>query len=92
MENRPKPRCAGHVTWVVEPHCVVLFDSTRNLRHELAYPEAAVWDLITRGRSEETIRSMLELIAGIGPREARELVGSRLDLWAEEGWLETGAP
>ncbi|MDR2801243.1 MAG: hypothetical protein LBB52_08295 [Desulfovibrio sp.] len=92
MENRPKPRCAGHVTWIVEPHGVVLINSTQGLRRELAYPEAAVWDLATRGRSEETIRSMLELIAGIGPRQARELVGSCLDQWAEEGWLKTGAP
>jgi hypothetical protein len=92
MENRRKLQCAGQVTWVVEPRGVVLIHARQGRCREIAYPEAAVWDLMTRRWPGETIRSMLELIAGIGPREAGELVDSCLDAWAEEGWLETGAP
>jgi hypothetical protein len=83
---------ARYVAWVVEPHGVLLIHMARGRRRELGYPEAAVWDLVTRGRSGETIRSMLESIAGIGPQEARTLVDSCLVQWRAEGWLETGTP
>jgi hypothetical protein len=66
----------------------VLIHALHARRRYLAYPEAAVWDLLTRSESEEKICSMLELIAGISPHEATELVGSCLDTWAQEGWLE----
>lgn len=92
METRQKMRCAGQAAWVVEPHGVALIHMAQGRRRELGYPEAAVWDLVTRGRPEKTICSMLELIAGIGPREARTLVDSCLDQWLAEGWLETGEP
>ena len=82
-----KIRCDGQVAWVVEPHGVVLSHLAHGRRRELGYPEAAVWDLAARGRSVETIGPMLELIAGIGPREARTLVDSCLDQWLAEGWL-----
>jgi hypothetical protein len=88
MADRPKWRCAGQVSWVVEPQGVVLINALQARRRCLAYPEAAVWDLLTRAYSEEKICSMLELIVGISPQEAAKLVGSCLDAWAEEGWLE----
>jgi hypothetical protein len=92
MDAGRKMRCAEQVAWVVEPHGIVLIHLARGRRLELSYPEAAVWDLASRGRSEETIRFLLGLIAGIGPREARTLVDSCLDQWLAEGWLETGEP
>jgi hypothetical protein len=92
MENRRKLQSAKHVAWVVEPHGIVLIHTLHGRIRQLAYPEAAVWDLITRPRPEATIRRLLELIAGINPQEARELLASCLDIWTEEGWLETGTP
>ena len=66
-------------------------------RCELSYPEAAVWDLATRRRSEETLCSMVELVAEISSQEAETLVDSCLARWLAAGWLtdgrlETGAP
>ncbi len=92
MANKRTPHCAEHVVWIVEPWGVTLIHAPHGRSCQLPYPEAAIWDLLTRCRPEETIRSMLELIAGIGPHEAEALVRSRLDAWAEEGWLETGGP
>lgn len=90
-------RIARQTAWVVEPHGVALIRLADGRRCELSYPEAAVWDLTTRCRPEEAVCSMLELIAGIGPREAETLVNSCLAKWLADGWLEknplaTGAP
>jgi hypothetical protein len=81
-------RIPGQVAWVVEPYGVVLIHVANGRRRELFYPEAAVWDLAARGRSRETMRSMLELIAGTGPSEAETLVDSCLAQWLAAGWLE----
>jgi hypothetical protein len=82
-------RCAGQTAWVVEPHGITLLHLTRGRCRNLSCPEAAVWDLVTRGRPEEKIHSLLELIAGIGPHDARRLVDSCLDQWLAEGGLKT---
>lgn len=92
MQYRQKPQRAGHVLWAVEPWGVVLFDPRRGLRCELTYPDAAIWDLLARGRTVESIRSLLEGIAAISPEEAGEIVSARLSAWEQDGWLETGAP
>ena len=91
MAIRQKMRCAEHVAWVVEPYGIELIHMERGRRRTLFHPEAAVWDLVTRGRPVKTIPSLLELIAGTGPHEARTLVNSCLEQWLAEGWLETGA-
>ena len=92
MNTRPRIRCAGQVAWVVEPYGVTLVHMEHGRCRELAYPEAAAWDLLTRGRTGETIHSMVALIAGISPQEARALVVSCLEQWLAEGWLETEGP
>ena len=81
-------RVPGQVAWVVEPYGLALIHLADGHRLELSYPEAAVWELVTRGRSVEAILSMLELIAGIGPSEAQTLVDSCLAQWIADGWLE----
>lgn len=81
-------QAAWPVAWVVEPHGVALVHLANGRCRDLSYPEAAVWDLAVQGRSRETICSMLELIAGIGPREAATLVDSCLAQWLAAGWLE----
>jgi hypothetical protein len=91
MDAKRKLRRAGQTAWIVEPHGRVLIRLASGLRRNLSCTEAAVWDLLTRGRSGESIRSRLELIAGIGPQEAQRLVDSCLAQWLTEGWLvETG--
>jgi len=91
MDGRRKTgRVDARTAWVVEPRGVALIHLAHGRRRELACPEAAIWDLAVRGRTRDDIRSMMEVIAGIGPHEAQTLVDSCLAQWLEEGWLIPG--
>lgn len=91
MSHGKKLQCAAQVVWVVEPQGIVLIHTLQGRRYPLAYPEAAVWDLLTRSRPVETICTMLELIAAISPSKSKELVTACLEVWTQEGWLEAEA-
>ncbi|WP_310600609.1 hypothetical protein [Desulfobulbus sp.] len=86
------PPGAAHIFWLVERQGIVLLDPRRNRQLHLAYPEAAVWDLLIRRWPAATMRAMLAVIAGIGEDEAGRLIAACLDRWRTEGWLkEPGA-
>ena len=55
------------VRWLVEAASVVLIGPGGEKRLSLAYPSAAVWDLLVRGYDEAAARAMLELIADLAP-------------------------
>ncbi|MDR2549546.1 MAG: hypothetical protein LBD10_05020 [Desulfobulbus sp.] len=84
-------QCAARIFQLVERQGIVLLDPQRNRQLHLAYPEAAVWDLLIRRWPATTMRSMLAVIAGIGEDEADRLIAVCLDRWRTEGWLEPGA-
>lgn len=54
----------------------------------LEYPEAAVWDLLSRGYAFEKVVQMLGHIAAMEPADASALVRTAIDRWQHAGLLE----
>jgi hypothetical protein len=84
----PEFRPRGTVRWTVESAGVQLFDSATGAVCTLGYPEAAVWDLMVRGRSRPAIVSLMRPIASLDPRHAESLVSGLLIEWCARGFLE----
>lgn len=61
---------AKGLTWYIESDSVVLI-SMDGKRVELRYPEAAVWDHLTRGTEEGRIVRLLMALTGWSPEDAR---------------------
>ncbi|MGA2328433.1 MAG: PqqD family protein [Bryobacteraceae bacterium] len=80
-------RAAEQVRWAVEAAGVVLIDGATGAATTLGYPEAAIWDLITRGDSRERIAAKLCAIAGLEPAAAQELVLNTVAVLREAGFL-----
>ncbi len=88
-----KPRASlgyaisAHTQWVVEQKGVVLIHALENRCTWLAYPEAAVWDLLTRDWSRREMISMLAVIAAVDEAAAEILLDGCLERWTHQGWL-----
>jgi len=83
--------CPPEVGWVVETARIVVVHRGTGAAHSLEYPEAAVWDLLSRGYSCERTISMLCAIASLEPRAAEQCVLAAIESWAGSGILvETG--
>ncbi len=72
----------------VEARGVAVVDDLGGRRMFIAYPEAAVWDLVTRRGDGERTRRLIGAIADIGEAEAARLVEASATRWVREGWLE----
>ncbi len=83
MKARFRP--APGVSWVVGPRGTVLYKGREHV--ELAYPEAALWDLATRVTGAELLASMMAAVAAVDLAASRSLVERTLARWADEGWL-----
>jgi hypothetical protein len=83
-------RAAEQVRWAVEAAGVVLIDGVTGAATTLGYPEAAIWDLITRGDSRERIAAKLCAIAGLEPAAAHRLLLDTVAAWREAGFLAAG--
>jgi hypothetical protein len=82
-----KFRCPGEVNWVVAEGGLHLIHIRKGDRLTLAYPQAAVWDLISRGYTVERTATMVAMIAGLEETSARKLVRECLDNWVQLGFL-----
>ena len=80
-------RVRSAVRWSVGRVTVTLADGTGKVR-TLGYPEAAVWDLVSRGYRFPKVVSMMTHIASLDETATRALVCSTLEDWAESGFLE----
>lgn len=78
---------SAHTQWVVERKGVVLIHALENRSTRLAYPEAAVWDLLTRDWTKREIISMLTVIAAVDQSDAETLLDGCLEQWADQDWL-----
>jgi hypothetical protein len=81
-------RSAEQVRWAVEAAGVVLINNANGAATTLCYPEAAIWDLITRGDSNERIAAKLCAIVGLDPAAARQLVLDTVAAWRKAGFLD----
>lgn len=80
--------CAPHIVWAVETNGIVLIDQKNGKDAFLAYPEAIVWDMLSRRRPVEKIEQLLESGADLKDKSARRFLESVLSDWLKNGWLE----
>jgi hypothetical protein len=83
---------APHIGWIVEEGSVRVFHVQQGELLKLRYPEAAVWDLISRYLQEGDIVPKLAAISELNAAGARALLRSCLRRWLQAGVLvKTGA-
>ena len=75
------------VRWVVERSALTLTDGQGRLLR-VDYPEAAIWDLLSRGYSFAKVVVMTSHIAAVGVEVAEALVHGALERWAAGGFIE----
>ena len=78
---------APGVGWSVGRVNVTLSDGRGQVR-ALGYPEAAVWDLVSRGYAFDRVVKMIGHIASIEETAADALVRSAIASWRDAGFLE----
>ncbi len=54
----------------------------------LGYPDAAVWDFLSRGYSVSDVTRLVAAVASLEPAAAEELVRAAVAEWVECGVLE----
>jgi hypothetical protein len=83
-------RAAEHVRWTVEAGGVVLIDGATGVATTLGYPQAAIWDFLTRGEPEEKICAKLCAIASLDPAAAQALVMETVAALRDAGLVTRG--
>jgi hypothetical protein len=91
MDNDSRYRITETVRWAVSRRGIQLLDTRSRKGAHLAYPEAAIWDLMSRGQGEEEVARRVALIAGTSQTRARELISATLKDWTESGFLTYAA-
>ena len=80
-------RCGSQISWVVQPGSVLLVNDATHESLTLPYPQAAVWDLLTRHPAAEVARKMT-YIADLSPERAAALVEQSVETWIRLGYLQ----
>ena len=75
------------VVWSVGRTNLTLSDGRGHV-HTLEYPEAAVWDLLTRGYRFDDVVRLTGHIGSLPPADADALVRSALARWCDAGLVE----
>ena len=83
-------QAAEHVSWTVEAGGVVLIDCATGAATTLGYPQAAIWDFLTRGEPEEKICAKLCAIASLDPAAAQALARETMAALREAGLVTRG--
>ena len=81
-------RPAADVAWTVETGGIALW-RTGALPTFLPYPEAAAWDLVSRGVSRARTIRLLAAIWATGEEDAERRLLAMLDLWRHRGFVES---
>jgi len=80
-------RCGPDVAYAVESTGIVLMGEPDGPVRHLGYPEAAVWDLISRRYTFDRTVAMLRAIASLDACEAEHVVRRCLREWTDAGFL-----
>lgn len=80
-------RLSPTVRWAVERFTLRLTDA-RGQVAILGYPDAAIWDLLSRGYPYPKVVSMMTHIAGLDEGEASSAVRSAISAWVKGGFLQ----
>ena len=81
-------RLSSGMRWSVERASILVSDG-RGGAQALAYPEAAVWDLVSRGYPFSRVVALMAHIAAVDSSAAETLVRSTMEQWAANGWVES---
>ena len=84
-------RVSPGIAWAVRSAGILLLNTATGAAVELAYPDAAVWDMMSRGESPDRIAAQLGPIAQLDRAAARQLVEDRVQAWIVAGLVTTGA-
>ncbi|MEK7407750.1 MAG: hypothetical protein AAB225_21970 [Acidobacteriota bacterium] len=87
MGSGIKYRCPPQVAWTVESDGILLLNAATASSRRLRYPEAAVWDWISRGESCDRIMRKTAAVAKMETETARRLVLEAVRSWVEAGFL-----
>ncbi len=78
---------AQGVRWAVEAWGVVLVHEGTGATVTLGYPQAAIWDFLTREETSDRIAERREVIASLDPAGAKALVVETVTALREAGFL-----
>ena len=76
-----------HVRWVVQVDAIHVIDTHSGGHCRLPYPQAAVWDMLSRNYSRDKIVYLLMSIAGLDEEQARGFVNDTLTGWGSDGLI-----
>jgi hypothetical protein len=85
--NNPCYQCASSTKWAVEIHGIILINEKTGNVCSLGYPQAAIWDLISRGYADEQFVNMVCAITSLQTSEAQRLIVENLENWLAAGFL-----
>lgn len=89
--SRGPHRPAPGITWSVEQRGALVFDRSRTAPTWIGYPEAAIWDLLTRGTPWTQLVAVFATVAGVTADDAEKQAGAACRAWVESGLLEREA-
>ena len=76
------------IQWTVEQWGIYLVDSSDGKAHRLVYPEAALWDLLSRDTNFSRLVELMRAITGMSSDGAAGFIEETLDVWIKAGMLE----
>lgn len=80
-------KCHPEVAWAVDIQGLTLIRKDTRERFALAYPRAAIWDLISRGVPRGRIERIVAVIARVSQARANELISLAIEDWRSLGLL-----
>lgn len=86
----PELRPAADIAWAVEDDGITLWRRGA-APVSLRYPEAAAWDLVTRGVSTARMVRLLAAIWALSEKGAAQRLATLLVQWRHRGWIEESA-
>ncbi|MGE5391380.1 MAG: hypothetical protein ACM3PE_09995 [Deltaproteobacteria bacterium] len=75
------------MTWAVEENGILLIDPASGRQSFLEYPEAALWDLLSRCHSVERAAPVMKAVIRSRGDCCQDWSLEQLQIWADEGWL-----
>lgn len=79
---------ADDVRWCVNRASVTVV--ARDAARTLEYPQAAIWDLVSRGYATERVIELTSYIIASDKTDAERLVRDALQAWVGDGLIEAG--
>ncbi len=80
-------QCAPSVRWAVEMYGIFLINEHTGRSGFLGYPQAALWDLMTRNYSYAQTLRVFQAITSLQVNDAERLIMETLEEWTRSGFL-----